>query len=180
LIENKEKKAKVITASFHSCYAPFFFFILVFFDINTMRAESSRIHACMHTVRIVVNITIGSGGLPHSFFLYIYIYMRACIYVPIESKATIKLDVVSGTRKKKKSSRRIKKCSLVIVLLHSMTYAVGIDKCVYSLVYLSVVIVGSGWDCCVMCCFFRLHFCFFSSSSSVCIFLKKERKRQIW
>jgi len=179
LIESKEKKAKVITASFHSCYAPFFFFILVFFDINTMRAESSRIHACMHTVRIVVNITIGSGGLPHSFFLYIYIY--ACVYIcahRVKSNHQVRRRL--WYKEEKKSSRRIKKCSLVIVLLHSMTYAVGIDKCVYSLVYLSVVIVGSGWDCCVMCCFFRLHFCFFSSSSSVCIFLKKERKRQIW
>jgi hypothetical protein len=84
-----------------------FSFILLFFDINTIRTDSSRIHARMHTVKIVVNITIGSGELPHSFSLYIYMY--ACmrvrlymyIYVSIEAKATIELDVVSGTRKKK-------------------------------------------------------------------------------
>jgi hypothetical protein len=51
----------------------------------------------MRFARIAVNITISSVRLSHSFFLYIYI----CMYVAMESKAVIKLDVVAGTRKEK-------------------------------------------------------------------------------
>ncbi len=63
--------------------------------------------------------------------------------MPMKAKAVIKIVVVSGTKERKKSSSSIKRCSLVVVLLDSMTYAIRIHKCVYSLVDHTVVILGN-------------------------------------